>query len=137
LFASGAAPAVAQWNAPCPRLSNAVIDDACAKVPYPVPASLWQGSEIQPVDPAPLPGRSGEKRYTSDFNEFGGAESVVPWFMSLDIENGYVFIAGGYRLQIGDNGLNPANADGTVNMKLLGEVKGQGSLGFPFLYQGE
>ena len=135
VLACAAAPAVAQ----CPRLSNGIINDDCAKIPTTVPSNVWTGSGMKPADPSPLPkSPTPNKRYTSDFNEFSGPESAVPWFMSLDIENGYVFVAGGYRLQIWSNGI-PTSGDGNVDMNLLGEVKGQGSGSgaFPFLYQGE
>lgn len=132
LLAASAGPAGAQDV--CPRENNGWVE--CATPWEPPPAELW--GELEPSDGAALSQRGRERRDSTEFQDFDGPESTVPWFLSLDVENGFVFIAGGYRLQIWSPG-TPALPGAPVAMTLLGEVKGSGSSldSFPFLHQDE
>lgn len=133
LLVVGVAGPAAGQEEPCIRINNGRLD--CATPWAPAPVNLW--GELQPADGGSLAERGLARRDITDYNEFtDGAELTVPWFMSVDIENGTVFIAGGYRLQIWSFA-PPQTAGDPVGMELLGEVKGSGSSGFPFLFQGE
>lgn len=86
---------------------------SCATPARPVPEDRW--GELQPVDVA-LPLCSGVQgpafcRDSTAFNEFSQAYSAFPWFMSLDVENGYVLTALSHGLQVWDARTAPQNPE--------------------------
>ncbi|HZF10572.1 MAG TPA: PKD domain-containing protein [Thermoanaerobaculia bacterium] len=108
LPALAAAPAAAQ---PCDRTGCGFV--SCATPATPAPSNLW--GELQPADGSfPLCVASGSTvtppfcRDSTNFNEFADGYSSFPWFMSVDSENGYAFMALAYGLEIWDARTTPA-----------------------------
>src|SRR5262245_50800977 len=93
---------------------------ACKAPARPAPAALW--GDREPVDSNPLtPGRDN-----TDFNEFGGGPGNVygpnnPFWMSVDIESGYLYAAISHGIQVWDL-TTPANPSFVIT------VSGPGSL---------
>jgi PKD repeat protein len=83
----------------------------CAFPATPVPQSYWPGgSELQPVDPpgVALPA----VRDSTNFNEFDSGHfqySNTNWYVSLDVQNGYVFAGLAYGMQTWDARTTPAS----------------------------
>src|SRR5690349_11420444 len=77
---------------------------ACATPARPVPAERW--GELQPVDASFVLCSKNTPAFCRDstkFNEFAQERpQEYPWFMSLDIENGYLFTGLAHGLQIWD-----------------------------------
>ena len=63
--------------------------------------SLW--GELEPVDHGQLPAQ----RDSSSFNEHTGRWDLNVYFMSLDVEEGWLFVAGNRHLQIWDARATP------------------------------
>ncbi|HXO20675.1 MAG TPA: PKD domain-containing protein [Thermoanaerobaculia bacterium] len=99
-----AGPAAAQ---PCDRSGCGFA--TCATPAAPAPSNLW--GELQPADASFSQCSAVGPAFCRDstsFNEFMSAYSAFPWFMSLDSENGFVFAALAYGLQIWDARTTPA-----------------------------
>lgn len=83
---------------------------SCATPAVPVPSSYW--GEIQPAEASFTQcGPSGPPfcRDSTSFIDAIDDFSAYPWFMSVDTENGYVFTALAYGLEIWDARSTPAN----------------------------
>jgi len=81
---------------------------ACKTPARPAPISLW--GELAPVDTSPIT----PARDNTDFNEFGGGPqntygATNPFWMSLDIDSGYLYAAISHGIQIWDLRTTPAN----------------------------
>lgn len=96
LTASAALPAVAQN---CDTTCN-YCDFATPAVP--VPSALWNG--LEPASTTTLPGN----RDSTDFNGVGSFE-LNPYWLSLDVEQNFVFAATSMRFQIWDARFNPGS----------------------------
>jgi len=76
---------------------------SCATPAVPVPSDRWRG--LKPLDASIPPctqiGPSFCRDSTS-FDEFTQRYASFPWFMSVDTENGYLFVALAHGLQIWD-----------------------------------
>jgi hypothetical protein len=85
-----AAAAVCDWDLTCQPLD-------CRAPATAVPAALW--GELRPVDLGRLP----KTRDSTDWSEwFGAASHLTPHWMSLDEENGWVFAAIHFGVEIWD-----------------------------------
>ena len=76
---------------------------ACATPAAPAPSDRWGG--LRPLDSSlPVCTMTGPAfcRDSTSFDEFTQHYRDFPWFMSLDTENGYLFVALAYGLQIWD-----------------------------------
>jgi len=76
---------------------------ACATPATPAPADRWGG--LRPLDssiPACTAIGPAFCRDSTSFDEFTQPYYKFPWFMSLDTENGYLFVALAYGLQVWD-----------------------------------
>lgn len=77
----------------------------------PVPETIWRGHDLRPIDPDPLP----KNRDTSFYDEFGAeAPAQLDFFISLDIENGFLFMGLAHGLQVWDPedlAANPSSTD--------------------------
>jgi len=96
--AAGPAPAAAQA---CDRSGCGWI--SCGTPASPVPAANWTSS-LQPAETSIPPSRD-----VTAFNEYTGQYANNPYFFSIDIQNGFVFTAMGYGLQIWDTRATPGN----------------------------
>ncbi|HEX9941293.1 MAG TPA: PKD domain-containing protein [Thermoanaerobaculia bacterium] len=76
---------------------------SCATPAKPVPEDRWGG--LRPLDVS-IPLCTNQKplfcRDSTGFNEFTQIYANYPWFMSLDAENGYLFVALSHGLQVWD-----------------------------------
>jgi len=82
---------------------------SCGTPARPALQSYW--GELQPVDPNPLPlGRDA-----TSFDEFApnasALYSLTNWYMGIESQNGYLFTAMAYGLQVWDLRTHPANPD--------------------------
>jgi hypothetical protein len=97
-------PAAAQT---CDRSGCGLI--ACGTPARPVPQSYW--GELQPADPNPLP----LLRDATAFDQFGpppqNLYSLANWYMGVDPQNGYLFTAMGYGLDVWDLRTHPDNPE--------------------------
>ena len=93
---SFASPAHAQCD------GNACTYAACASPARGVPSGLW--GELRPTDMGMLPAN----RDSTDFNGVGSFENN-PYWLNLDVEQGYVFAATTMRVQIWDVQSSPAS----------------------------
>lgn len=106
LLLAPARPAGAQTcdRSGCGRIS-------CATPARPVPAERW--GELPPVDASfLLCARSNPPfcRDSTNFNEFAQQRyQEFPWFMSVDVENGYLFAGLAHGLQVWDLRTTPAS----------------------------
>ena len=129
---------------------------ACKAPGRPAPSQLW--GDLEPVDTNPLP----LTRDNTDFNEFGGGIQNTygpnnPFWMSLDIDSGYLYAAISHGVQIWDLRTTPANpsfvslfpgpgrfrfwASGELKLPLrdidvegtVGAVVGKGNIGVAFI----
>jgi len=103
----------------------------------PVPQDLW--GDLEPTDDPDqaLP----DNRDTTGYNEFGGTPYwEVPWWMSIDIENGLIFTIGSQSLQIWDPTGNvkaggtqesPVLVSSTLRREILQFVTGEVATGWP------
>src|SRR5437588_29942 len=110
-----AAPAQAQ---PCDRSGCGFA--TCATPAVPVPSSFW--GEIQPADGSfTLCTETGPAfcRDSTSFNEFVNRYDAFPWFMSVDTQNGFVFSALAYGLEVWDARTTPSNPSPLGQLKLL------------------
>ena len=85
---------------------------SCATPARPVPEDRW--GELQPVDVTlPLCTRFGPAfcRDSTAFDEFREPYATFPWFMSLDVENGYVLTGLSHGLQVWDARTTPENPE--------------------------
>ena len=104
LLAGPSAPASAQ----CDRSGCGRI--ACGTPALPVPAGFWGG--LQPVDTAfTLCTKSGPVgcRDSTAFDEFREFYNQFPWFMSLDVENGFLLMGLAHGIQIFDTQPDPGH----------------------------
>ncbi len=81
---------------------------ACKAPAKPAPSQLW--GDLEPVDSSPLP----LTRDNTDFNEFGGGIQNTygpnnPFWMSIDIDSGFLYAAISHGVQIWDLRTTPAN----------------------------
>ncbi|HEX4953779.1 MAG TPA: PKD domain-containing protein [Thermoanaerobaculia bacterium] len=84
----------------------------CRSPAFSVPIQVW--GEIEPADAAQIP----PERENSDWNEFTDAhDHTEPHWQALDVENGWIFAAINYGLQIWDARANPTSP---VRVELLG-----------------
>jgi hypothetical protein len=83
---------------------------ACGTPALPTPQGFW--GALQPVDTAFLFctkfGPAGCRDSTA-FNEFAEFYNAFPWFMSVDVENEYLFLAVAYGLQLWNTQPDPAH----------------------------
>jgi hypothetical protein len=97
-------PAAAQT---CDRSGCGLI--ACGTPARPVPQSYW--GELQPADPNPLP----LLRDATAFDQFGpppqNLYSLANWYMGVDPQNGYLFTAMGYGLDVWGLRTHPDNPE--------------------------
>lgn len=97
----------------------------------PVQRSLW--GNLEPVDSPDQPLPSG--RDTTSYNEFGRSRYwEVPWWMSIDIENGFIFTIGSQSLQIWDPSGDPENptlVTTTSRNRIIDFVTGEPATGWP------
>lgn len=103
LLVGGSAPALA---AECDRGGCGRI--ACGTPALPVPPTLW--GSLQPVDTAfTLCTNRGPVgcRDSTAFDEFREFYNNFPWFMGLDIENGFILVAAAHGLQVWDTRPDP------------------------------
>jgi PKD repeat protein len=106
LFLAAGLPAGAQTcdRSGCGRIS-------CATPARPVPAERW--GELQPVDASFVLCAKNQPAFCRDstnFNEFAAQRyQEFPWFMSVDIENGYLFAGLAHGLQVWDLRTTPAS----------------------------
>jgi PKD repeat protein len=87
----------------------------CAFPATPAPQNLW--GDLEPVDSSPLP----TSRDSTKFNEFDSDPrlrrwDLFPWFMGIDVENGFLIAGLAHRIQIW-NTVDPANP------QMLGEAR--------------
>ncbi len=83
---------------------------ACATPLAPAPTDLW--GEIEPADGAlTLCSPSGPAfcRDSTGFNDAVDLYRDFPWYMGLDVQNGYVITGLAYGLQVWDARTSPAN----------------------------
>jgi PKD repeat protein len=81
---------------------------ACATPALPAPTNLW--GELQPADASFTTCTAVGPAFCRDstsFNEFQNSYSSYPWYMSVDTENGYAFLANAYGMQIWDARTTP------------------------------
>ncbi len=84
----------------------------CRAPAFSVPIQVW--GEIEPADAALIPA----VRENTDWNEFSDAhDHTEPHWQALDVENGWIFAAINYGLQVWDARTNPASP---VRVELLG-----------------
>ncbi|MCB1058012.1 MAG: PKD domain-containing protein, partial [Acidobacteria bacterium] len=93
---SFASPAHAQCD------GNACTYAACASPARGVPSGLW--GELRPTDMGMLPAN----RDSTDFDG-GSSFEINPYWLNLDVEQGYVFAATTMRVQIWDVQSSPAS----------------------------
>jgi PKD repeat protein len=82
----------------------------CGAPATPVPSSRW--GEIQPAEASFTQcGSQGPAfcRDSTSFNEFVSLYQSFPWFMSVDMQNGYVLMALAYGFEVWDARSTPAN----------------------------
>ena len=76
---------------------------SCATPAQPVPSDRWGG--LKPLDTS-IPSCTGNRlafcRDSTSYNGLTQQYSAFPWFMSLDAENGYLFVALADALQVWD-----------------------------------
>jgi hypothetical protein len=84
---------------------------SCATPARPVPAERW--GELQPVDASFVlcaRNRPPFCRDSTEFDEFAQQRpQEFPWFMSVDVENGYLFAGLAHGLQVWDLRTTPAS----------------------------
>ena len=84
---------------------------SCATPARPVTADRW--GELQPVDASFVLCQRNRPPFCRDstaFDEFGGQRyQEFPWFMSVDVENSYLFAGLAHGLQVWDLSLTPAS----------------------------
>jgi PKD repeat protein len=101
-----ALPAQAQ---PCDRSGCGFA--TCATPAVPAPSTLW--GEIQPAEASftqcTPPVAAAFCRDSTSFNEFVDAYSAFPFFQAVDSQNGFVFTALAYGLEVWDARSTPAN----------------------------
>ncbi|HEX2644910.1 MAG TPA: PKD domain-containing protein [Thermoanaerobaculia bacterium] len=93
---------------------------ACATPARPVPEDRW--GELQPVDvtlPLCTPQGPAFCRDSTAFNEFQQSYQSFPWFMSLDVENGFLFTGLSHGLQIWDARSTPENPNPLSQLSFL------------------
>ena len=76
----------------------------------PVPQTIWNGHDLRPIDPNPLP----KNRDTTFYDEFTMDPRELDFFISLDIENGFLFMGLAHGLQVWDAedlAANPSSTD--------------------------
>ncbi|HEY0781620.1 MAG TPA: hypothetical protein VGE98_04130, partial [Thermoanaerobaculia bacterium] len=109
-----APPVVSQAQTVCDRSGcGALLDPSCGATPAkavpPIGADntlYWTSSSaLQPVDVGTLP----RNRDATSFDELHQLYSQQNWFVNLDIQNGFIFTAMAYGLQVWDARTNPAN----------------------------
>jgi PKD repeat protein len=106
LLLSTASTSPAAADASCDR--SGCGNAACATPAIPAPANLW--GELQPADAsftACTPLGPAYCRDSTGFNEFQSSYSSYPWYMSVDTENGYAFLANAYGMQVWDARTTP------------------------------
>jgi PKD repeat protein len=82
----------------------------CATPAAPAPASLW--GEIQPADAVLAPCSPSGPAFCRDstgFNDGVDLYRAFPWYMGVDVQNGYVITGLAYGLQVWDARTSPAN----------------------------
>ncbi len=92
-------PAAAQS---CVRSGCAAM--TCGSPATPVPSNLWDELEAADVGPT-IPG----DRDSTAFNEFTTPEWRLPWFSSVDVENGWIFTTNGYGMTVWDGRTDPVS----------------------------
>jgi chitodextrinase len=108
MLAGGALAAVSAQAQTCDRSGCGFV--SCGTPATPVPSAFW--GEIQPAEASFSQCSSVGPAFCRDstsFNEFVNAYSSFPWFMSVDVANGYVFTGLAYGLEVWDARSTPAN----------------------------